>query len=91
MRAFSAAEESEPGSVIVVQDSETMEKYIREAGDKLVVVDVSTTTCGPCKLIYPKFTRMSNDYPEAIFLKINGDENNDTRVTHDSKSPKRPS
>nr|ABK26964.1 unknown [Picea sitchensis] len=36
------------GNVIGADDGEKLEKYIQDAGDKLVVVAVSTTTCGPC-------------------------------------------
>jgi thioredoxin 1 len=74
------APDADKGNVIEVKDSETMEKYIAESGDKLVVVDVSTRTCGPCKLIFPKVVKMSKEYPKALFLKINGDLNNDTRA-----------
>jgi len=46
-----------------------------------VVVDISTKTCGPCKMIYPKVVEMSLAYPDAVFLKINGDTDNNTRVS----------
>lgn len=46
-----------------------------------VVVDISTKTCGPCKMIYPKLVEMSLAYPDAVFLKINGDTNANTRVS----------
>lgn len=59
---------------------EEFNKILKEAGDKLVVVDISTKTCGPCKMIFPKIVEMSLEYPDAVFLKINGDTNNDTRV-----------
>lgn len=68
------------GNVIEVEDGEELEKYIQEAGDKLVVVDVSTTTCGPCKLIYPKVVNMSIEYPDTLFYKINGDKSSSTRA-----------
>ncbi|XP_057864758.2 thioredoxin-like 2-1, chloroplastic isoform X2 [Cryptomeria japonica] len=68
------------GNVIEVEDGEELEKYIQDAGDKLVVVDVSTTTCGPCKLIYPKVVNMSIEYPDTLFYKINGDKSSSTRV-----------
>ncbi|XP_057864757.2 thioredoxin H1 isoform X1 [Cryptomeria japonica] len=68
------------GNVIEVEDGEELEKYIQDAGDKLVVVDVSTTTCGPCKLIYPKVVNMSIEYPDTLFYKINGDKSSSTRA-----------
>jgi len=36
----------------------------------LVVVDYSTTWCGPCKVIAPKFDELSEKYPDAVFLKV---------------------
>ena len=45
-----------------------------------VVLDISTKTCGPCKIIYPKLVKMSKEYSDALFLRINGDLNSDTRV-----------
>lgn len=68
------------GGVIEVEDEPSLERYFQEAGDKLVVLDVSTKTCGPCKMVYPKVVKMSKEYPDVIFLKINGDLNNDTRA-----------
>ncbi|KAH9299286.1 hypothetical protein KI387_030968, partial [Taxus chinensis] len=67
------------GNVIEVQSGEELEKYIEDAGDKLVVVDISTTTCGPCKLVYPKVVKMSIEYPDTLFYKINGDKSTSTR------------
>jgi len=46
---------------------------ISDSGDSLVVVDYSTTWCGPCKVIAPKFDDLSEKYPQAIFLKVIGD------------------
>eukprot|EP01039_Chlorochromonas_danica_P006593 gene6592-7286_t len=49
------------------------DKIIQEAGEKVVVVDYSTTWCGPCKMVYPKYVELSNQYPDVIFLKCVGD------------------
>lgn len=48
-----------------------------------VVLDISTKTCGPCKMIFPKVVQLSIEYPDVVFLKINGDTNADTRVSSD--------
>lgn len=68
------------GNVVEFQSEEEFNKILTEAGDKLVVVDVSTTTCGPCKMIFPKLVEMSLEYPDAVFLKINGNVSSDTRT-----------
>lgn len=35
-----------------------------------VVVDYSTSWCGPCKIIEPKFIAMSETYEDVVFLKV---------------------
>jgi thioredoxin 1 len=45
-----------------------------------VVLDISTKTCGPCKIIFPKVVQLSIEYPDVMFLKINGDTSADTRA-----------
>uniref|UniRef100_A0A0C9RGU1 TSA: Wollemia nobilis Ref_Wollemi_Transcript_25504_985 transcribed RNA sequence n=1 Tax=Wollemia nobilis TaxID=56998 RepID=A0A0C9RGU1_9CONI len=71
---------TQEGNVIEVENGEEMENCIQNAGDKLVVVNVSTTTCGPCKLIYPKVVKMSIEYPDTLFYKINGDKSSSSRA-----------
>ena len=39
------------------------------SADSLVIVDYSTTWCGPCKVIAPKFDELSDQYSSAKFLK----------------------
>ena len=53
---------------------------VKSAGDKLVVVDYSTTWCGPCKVIAPKFAEFSDKYAsDAVFLSVVGDASADAR------------
>lgn len=55
-------------------DSETaFDSTIKGAGSSLVIIDYSTTWCGPCKVIAPKFEEFSEKYPDAVFLKVIGD------------------
>lgn len=68
------------GNVSEFESEEEFNTILKDAGDKLVVVDISTKTCGPCKMIYPKLVEMSLAYPDAVFLKINGDTNANTRA-----------
>jgi len=53
-----------------ITSEEAFDKTIGSAGSALVVVDYSTTWCGPCKVIAPKFEEMSDKYPDAVFLKV---------------------
>mmetsp|Transcript_24190 Transcript_24190/g.31251 ORF Transcript_24190/g.31251 Transcript_24190/m.31251 type:complete len:158 (-) Transcript_24190:271-744(-) len=61
-------------AVVEVGSIEEFDKAVKEAaGDALVVVDYSTTWCGPCKVIYPRYEELSEEYTDAIFLKVIGD------------------
>ena len=50
---------------------------IKSAKEKLVIVDFATTWCGPCKVMEPKVTALSDEYPSAIFYKVTGDSSSD--------------
>jgi len=56
-----------------VTDASQLDSIVKEAGDKLVVIDYSTTWCGPCKIVAPKYDALSDVYTDAVFLKCIGD------------------
>jgi thiol-disulfide isomerase/thioredoxin len=56
--------------VVDIDSEAAFDKTIKSAGESLVVVDYSTTWCGPCKVIAPKFDELSDKYPDAVFLKV---------------------
>eukprot|EP00802_Teleaulax_amphioxeia_P021850 Tamp_22240.p1 GENE.Tamp_22240~~Tamp_22240.p1 ORF type:complete len:153 (-),score=43.42 Tamp_22240:641-1060(-) len=65
-------------AVSEVGSESELDAAIANAGDdKLVVIDYSTTWCGPCKVVAPKFEEFSNTYTDAIFLKCVGDSSPD--------------
>ena len=57
-------------AVVDIDGEAAFDKTISSAGGSLVVVDYSTTWCGPCKVIAPKFDEFSEKYPDAVFLKV---------------------
>lgn len=57
-------------AVVDIDGETAFDKTISSAGSSLVVVDYSTTWCGPCKVIAPKFDEFSDKYPDAVFLKV---------------------
>merc|ERR1712071_95797 len=63
--------------VVDVSSEAAFDKTLKSAGSALVIVDYSTTWCGPCKVIAPKFEEMSDKYPDAVFLKVIGDSSNE--------------
>ncbi|XP_006897087.1 PREDICTED: thioredoxin domain-containing protein 2-like [Elephantulus edwardii] len=60
--------------VKAIQSKEDFEAVLKEAGEKLVVVDFSATWCGPCKIIKPLFYTLSYKYDDVVFLEVDADE-----------------
>jgi thioredoxin 1 len=66
--------------VAVVNDISSEGEFkdaLSKAGDALVVIDYSTSWCGPCKVIAPKFAEMSEQFPKGVFYKVIGDSSSD--------------
>lgn len=57
-------------AAIDVSSESDFDSKISSAGDKLVIIDYSTTWCGPCKVIAPKFDELSDKYSDSIFIKV---------------------
>ena len=56
--------------VVDIDSESSFDSTVSSAGSNLVIVDYSTTWCGPCKVIAPKFDELSDKYPDAVFLKV---------------------
>lgn len=44
---------------------------------KALVVDFYADWCGPCRMLAPVMEKLSEEYPDAEFVKINVDDNPD--------------
>ena len=67
-----------PRAVVTeISSTDEFNKALESAGDSLVVVDYSTSWCGPCKIIAPKFDEFSEQYKNVAFLKVMGDSSPD--------------
>lgn len=58
-----------------IATQEEFDQLLKEAGDKLVVVDYWATWCGPCKAIAPKYQAFADKYTDVLFYKVDVDEN----------------
>lgn len=44
------------------------------ANNTRVIIDCYATWCGPCKIIAPNFVKLSNEYNNIVFVKLNVDD-----------------
>ncbi|CAN0879529.1 Thioredoxin H-type [Linum grandiflorum] len=64
------------GNVKMVPTEESWKEYISEASKdgKTIVVNFSASWCGPCRMIAPFYTELSEKYPSLVFLAVDVDE-----------------
>ena len=64
--------------IIVASSDAQFQEELEKAGSKPVIVDFHATWCGPCKSIAPYFKQLSEKYTDAVFLKVDVDDLNET-------------
>ena len=74
------------GNVKVVTEKSDLEKILKDAGGKLVVIDFSAKWCGPCKNIHPIYTSLSSKYTDAVFLTVDVDDAEQIAADYDVSS-----
>lgn len=74
-RAVEQVAATSVGGVVEVTQ-ETFWPVVEAAGDKLVVLDLYTQWCGPCKMLYPKIVELSGKYTDVVFLKLDCNQDN---------------
>ena len=59
-------------AVNTIEDINDVNNLINEtkAKNSLLVIDWYATWCGPCRSFSPVFTRLSEQYPQAKFVKV---------------------
>lgn len=56
--------------VHVTKSSKSLNKFVSEHSEKLIIIDFSAEWCGPCKSIAPAFKEMSKAYSKVKFVKL---------------------
>jgi thioredoxin 1 len=66
------------GRVVEVHSTAEWNSILNDTGSfgaaSAVVVDFSATWCGPCQAIGPVFVKLSDQYPNVKFVKVDVDE-----------------
>lgn len=75
-----AGEGETDGNVKFANNKPEFDAVTAAAGSGLVAVQISTKTCGPCKMIYPTFVGLSQELPKVTFVKIMGDTDLESRA-----------
>jgi len=74
------------GEVTLIQSSDDLKTKLKEAGNKLVVIDFFAVWCGPCKMIGPMIEELSKEMQDVVFLKVDVDECEDIAAEYDISS-----
>jgi len=72
------------GVVNEIETKEELEEYLVSNGDRMTIVKIATSFCGPCKLMKPKFELFAQNYSDALFLYVLSDKNEKTKALSDS-------
>ncbi|KAJ4704209.1 Thioredoxin [Melia azedarach] len=64
------------GNVSLVTTKEIWDQKLSEASrdGKIIIANFSATWCGPCRMIAPFYSELSEKYPSLMFLLIDVDE-----------------
>ena len=65
---------NEESNVVHVKSEEQFAETIKEAGDKLVVIDFFAVWCPPCIFISSFYKELSNTYTDVVFIKVDVDD-----------------
>ncbi|XP_076829341.1 thioredoxin-like [Brachyhypopomus gauderio] len=75
--------------IIIIKDKDSFQTNLKNAGDRLVVVDFTAVWCGPCRMIAPFFEELS-EHPAnkdvVVFLKVDVDDVTDVATECGIKS-----
>ncbi|XP_038076953.1 thioredoxin-like protein 1 [Patiria miniata] len=63
-----------PSNFIVVNNDQ-LDVELANAGNKPVIVDFTAKWCGPCRRIAPVFEQLPTQFPGAVFLKCDVEDN----------------
>lgn len=63
-------------NMVDIHSAQELVDSLKNAGDRLVIIDFYSPGCGGCRALHPKTCQLAESYPDAIFLKVNYEELN---------------
>lgn len=78
----STAKSASYGTVLEVFDLGSLDKYIHSAARTALTIFFTSSTCAPCKLAYPIYDRLAEQYPHAVFVKVDLNEAQDVAARY---------
>jgi len=66
---------------VQLHSSQEFQDVIEQNPGRLIVMMCKAQGCRPCKMFSRKFQRLAEQFEDAVFLEIMGDETKDTRVS----------
>ncbi|KAJ8452322.1 hypothetical protein Cgig2_006127 [Carnegiea gigantea] len=64
-------EKSIQPNMVEINSAQELVNALKNAGDRLVIVDFYSPGCGGCKSLHPKISQFAESNPDAIFLQVN--------------------
>lgn len=56
------------------EDEDEFRELLVTSEDQLICVDFWATWCGPCRMVAPFFEKLSHEFEDAIFVKLDVDD-----------------
>ncbi|XP_057780704.1 thioredoxin-like 1-2, chloroplastic [Salvia miltiorrhiza] len=67
-------EKSLQPNMVEIESAQELVEYLRNAGDRLVVLNFFSPGCGGCKALHPKICQLAESNSNTIFLTVNYEE-----------------
>lgn len=65
-------------AVVIASSTSELDKHIKEAADRLVIIMFTSASCAACRTVDPKVSQMSAEYGNRVlFIKVDVNQSNE--------------